>query len=124
MNCWDSLGIKNFLFERNSIIHFSEIQIPKDQRKSGLGTKLVKQLVSYADQTNQKIVVTPSTDYGATSTSRLKKFYKRFGFVENKGRNKDYEINDTMYRTPKIGVVTRAESLIHMMTKVNNDRLI
>lgn len=30
--------------------------------------------------------------------SRLREFYKRFGFVENKGRDKDYEISEAMYR--------------------------
>ena len=36
-----------------------------------------------------------------TSQARLKKFYKKFGFVENKGRNKDFEISELMYREPK-----------------------
>jgi hypothetical protein len=30
----------------------------------------------------------------------LKDFYKRFGFVENKGRNKDFSTRNTMYRDP------------------------
>ena len=33
--------------------------------------------------------------------SRLKDFYKQFGFVENKGRNKDFTISDSMYRLPQ-----------------------
>ena len=35
-------------------------------------------------------------------THRLKTFYKRFGFVENKGRNKDFSYRDSMYRLPQI----------------------
>lgn len=58
-------------------------------------------LISYADKTQQTITLTPSLDYGASSIKRLKDFYKRFDFVENKGRNKDFEFRDTMYRTPK-----------------------
>ena len=46
------------------------------------------------------IILTPSDSFGATSILRLKKFYKRFGFVENKGRNKDFQLSCGMYRKP------------------------
>jgi hypothetical protein len=36
--------------------------------------------------------------HGTTSSSRLKRFYKRFGFVENKGRSYDPSISDNMIR--------------------------
>jgi len=58
-------------------------------------------LIAYADATKQRIDLTPAKDFGASSVNRLKDFYKRFGFIENKGRNKDFSISETMYRTPK-----------------------
>jgi len=61
----------------------------------------MQDIIDYADKNKKKIVLTPSTDFGGTSVNRLKSFYKRFGFVENKGRNKDFQIRDTMYRLPK-----------------------
>ncbi|MDC1446571.1 hypothetical protein N8344_01205, partial [bacterium] len=39
--------------------------------------------------------------HGTTSQSRLRKFYKRFGFIDNKGRNKNYEFRNLMIRYPQ-----------------------
>jgi GNAT superfamily N-acetyltransferase len=78
----------------------NKIIIPKEERNSGLGTKVMQSLVALADSQERIVVLSPSTDFGASSTERLKRFYKRFGFVENKGRNKDFSISQTLYRTP------------------------
>lgn len=94
---WNAAGIKNFISERNGIINLSQIVVPKEARSSGAGTRAMQQLIDYADLTGQVITLTPSADFGGTK-SRLVDFYKRFGFVENKGRNKDYEISEAMYR--------------------------
>lgn len=41
-----------------------------------------------------------STGFGGSSVALLLRFYENFGFVENKGRDKDYAISDSMYRQP------------------------
>ena len=84
--------------EKNGVINLSRIVVPKEQRGTGVGSGIMKQLVDYADATGSRITLTPSTDFGGTSVSRLKDFYKQFGFVENKGRNKDFSTRETMYR--------------------------
>lgn len=81
-------------------IYLSKILIPKEVRNLGTGTKIMNEIITYADKNDRLITLTPSTDYGATSVSRLKEFYKKFGFIENKGRNKNFEISQTMYRVP------------------------
>ena len=50
---------------------------------------------------NKNLIIgtTPSSDFGSSKT-RLTKFYKRFGFVNNKGRNKNFAFKDTMIRNP------------------------
>ena len=58
-------------------------------------------IIKLGDTMKRTIILTPSKDFGATSVPRLIKFYKRFGFVENRGRNKDFDINYSMYRLPK-----------------------
>ena len=78
----------------------SKIKVPKDAQGSGLGTKVMSELVDAADTEGSRISLTPDTSFGGTSVSRLKDFYKRFGFVENKGRNKDFSTRNTMYRDP------------------------
>lgn len=97
---WDSLGIESFIFEKDGTISLSQIIVPKKQRQSGIGTSAMKALTDYADKTNQRIVLSPSSDFGG-SLARLIKFYKNFGFVSNKGRNKDFTTSETMIRLPR-----------------------
>ena len=77
-----------------------KIKVPKDKQGSGLGTQVMNDLVEAADAEGARISLTPDTSFGGTSVSRLKDFYKRFGFVENKGKNKDFSTRNTMYRDP------------------------
>ena len=98
-------GVKTLsLFEdRKGDIKLETIIIDKDLRKSGVGSKAMQDIVDFADRNNKRVKLTPAIrdDYqGTTSQARLRKFYKKFGFIENKGRNKDYEISELMYRLP------------------------
>jgi predicted GNAT family N-acyltransferase len=98
---WEKEGAQVSLHRlKNGAIELSKIIIPRDVRHTGAGTKFMRELTAYADQSNTLIVLTPSTDFGASSIARLIKFYKSFGFVQNTGKNKDYEITQSMYRLP------------------------
>jgi GNAT superfamily N-acetyltransferase len=79
----------------------SRIVISENQRESGLGTRVMEDIVRMADEQGARISLTPETSFGGTSVGRLTDFYKRFGFVENKGRNKDFSTRNTMYRDPQ-----------------------
>jgi GNAT superfamily N-acetyltransferase len=97
-------GIEVELFavsNRPNTLHLSKIVVPKEQRGKGVGSGVMAEITSMADAEGKTITLTPSTDFGATSANRLKDFYKRFGFVENKGRNKDFTIRESMYRLPQ-----------------------
>ena len=59
----------------------------------------MKELLDHADKHDKTIALTASADFGG-SKKRLITYYKRFGFVENKGRQKDYEISEGMFRYP------------------------
>jgi hypothetical protein len=58
----------------------------------------MSRITDYADTQNLKIYLTPSKDFGATSISRLNKFYKNFDFVKNTDKS---QTKDTMVRLPK-----------------------
>jgi len=78
----------------------NRIVVPESTRGEGVGTQVMQDMIDMADQQGAKIALTPDKSFGGTSVARLKKFYKQFGFVENKGRNKDFSIRNTMYRNP------------------------
>lgn len=94
-----------FLSEKsNGSIEISMIEVPKEMRKQGVGSSAMQDLIDYADKNQKRLELTPGLEdanKGTTSKQRLKKFYKRFGFVENKGRNKDFSTMSGMIRDPK-----------------------
>ena len=100
------LGLKQFdvwLYGKDTLkLHL--LIVPKEKRKQNLGSSAMKELCDFADRYHVKIILSTATkddNWGTTSTTRLISFYKRFGFVDNRGRNTDYTISGNMYRNPK-----------------------
>ena len=93
-------GLRNVtlsrLGDRVTLTHF----IAAD-RGQGNGTRFMEDLSRMADERGWTLALTPDTSFGASSVSRLKKFYKRFGFKDNKGRNTDFYTSESMIRRPK-----------------------
>lgn len=98
-------GLTLFVFVgNNDNIKLEVIRIPKELQNQGVGSKVINALVEFADTHGKLIYLTTAVkdkNSGTTSQSRLIKFYKQFGFVENKGRNMDYSLSGNMYREPK-----------------------
>ncbi|HHR0945456.1 TPA: hypothetical protein ACS286_005620, partial [Klebsiella pneumoniae] len=83
----------------SNVLSLHKIIVPEALRNQGTGTKAMQDILNYADSQNKTIALTPSADFGGNK-NKLTIFYKKLGFVENKGRNKDYEISESMYRSP------------------------
>lgn len=82
------------LWDNGSYLELGKIEVPKDSRGKGIGSKAMERIIQFADEQGKDIRLTPSTDFGATSVLRLQKFYKEFGFV----KNKDLKYKDTLVR--------------------------
>jgi hypothetical protein len=82
------------------VLVLSSIKIPKEMQSQGLGSKFMSDLVAIADRGGFTLAASPSSDFGGTK-SRIREWNQRFGFVDNKGRNKDFRISETMYREPR-----------------------
>lgn len=80
-------------------LEVSKIAVDHQYQGRGYARGAMLQLAKVADELRLTVVLTPADDFGASKT-RLKAFYKTLGFVENRGRNKDFAISDTMYRRP------------------------
>lgn len=103
MNKWRSQGVTLYVFEHIDKIQLDSITVPKDKRKQGIGTQIMQELTNYADSVRKRLELSPGQKgdfHGTTSKGRLINFYKRFGLIENKGRNKDFTTTRTMYREP------------------------
>jgi GNAT superfamily N-acetyltransferase len=80
------------------------IRVPKAARRRGVGTSAMEELVAFADRHQLPVLLTPAVPGdpgGPSSRARLVRFYRRFGFVENKGRAKDFTVSEGMYREPR-----------------------
>ncbi len=84
-------------------LHLDHLEVPKEKRKQGIGSAIMREIAQFADERGYRVILKTAvkdSDFGTTSSGRLKKFYKRFDFVENKNRNKDFSISENMYRKP------------------------
>jgi predicted GNAT family acetyltransferase len=87
------------LYNTKDKLNLSRIVVPKELRNQGVGKQVMSDITQYADQAGKQVVLSPSADFGG-NVNRLKEFYKEFGFIENKGRNKDFSTMESMYRNP------------------------
>ena len=87
-----------FLVNHEDYIEINTLKVTYPGR--GYGTRFLNDFTAVADIKGWILTLTPELGLGATSLRRLKRFYKRFGFVENKGRNTNFKILDTMIRLP------------------------
>src|SRR5215217_3809489 len=94
-------GLKLDLLGNGPTVTLSRIELPKDGRNQGTGTKIMQAITGWADANGKQLALTASSDFGGTK-GRLVDFYKRFGFVENKGKNRDFEVSEAMYRQPRL----------------------
>ena len=121
---YEELGVSNYVSGSKVMpdyITLHEIVVPKDQRGEGLGTQFMEELTSYADNAGKIIVLTPDTVKGGSSVGRLQKFYGRFGFERNKGRNKDFRTTEAMIRRPmsKTAVFGEAQNQVQHTNHVD-----
>jgi predicted GNAT family N-acyltransferase len=89
------------IYEDSKSLKLTRIIIKDEFKDQGIGSKIMSDLINYADSNKKIITLTPSSDFGGNK-NRLMQFYKRFGFKPNKGVHKSYEYMDTMIRWPKI----------------------
>ena len=103
INKHKSLGIDIYAYDDGKgTITLSALRVPKENRKQGMGTEFMTELCNYADRMKKQIILNLGEKESGETTSkgRLIEFYKRFGFVRNFGRTKDYRLSCQMYRRP------------------------
>jgi predicted GNAT family acetyltransferase len=85
----------------NDLLKLSQIKVYAKDRGKGIGTKVMSEIIAYADRHGLTIALTPSPEKDTVrEKNRLGRWYKKMGFVLNKGRNKDFRTRETMLRFP------------------------
>lgn len=99
------------LWADGDFIVLNRILVPKGSRKQGIGSKVMTELTSLADKNGKTImlILANKGDFeSTTSRGRLVRFYRQFGFYENKGRKRDYSHSYSMIRPPKESPITES----------------
>lgn len=92
---WEDLGMTRVFFSKGKNgVEVSGINFPPSMKNEGSDEKEMQRLVDIADKHHLRIIVTPDK-------KNQNAFYKKFGFVDNKGSNKDFTFQNTMYRDPE-----------------------
>lgn len=78
-------------------IFLSDLYIKKEYKGQGYGTKIMNELIKFADIYNMAISLIPVSEN--TYSKKLIEFYKKFGFVENEGNPLFDDMS--MYRLPQ-----------------------
>jgi GNAT superfamily N-acetyltransferase len=79
------------------------IWIIVQHRKRGIGTAIMRELCQFADRHAAEIRLKPASkvDYAATtSRARLVRFYKRFGFIRDRGHPFEFTAIPVLTRKP------------------------
>jgi hypothetical protein len=100
--------------ESDDVIRLNKLVVPKDQRNQGVGSEFMRDLTQYADEAGKPIALTADGDFGGSKAGQ-RRFYKRAGFEDNKGKNKDFSISEGMVRRPQARAKSpSAEELVRL----------
>lgn len=78
-------------------IFLSDLYIKNEYKGQGYGTKIMNELIKFADIYNMSISLIPVSENA--SSEKLIEFYKKFGFIENEGNPLFDDMS--MYRLPQ-----------------------
>jgi GNAT superfamily N-acetyltransferase len=97
---FSDLKVESIISDSPGKMRLQRLIVDKKRRGRGLGTLFMLSMCVYADNNRKVIGISPSADWG-TPIRRLKRFYRKFGFVDNKGSHRNKSICDDMYRLPR-----------------------
>lgn len=104
---YKNVKILDLRAKKNGDIQIETIAVRK--LGTGEGSAAMQDIVDWADKHQKRLTLTLAEagyqpiEHGpkTASTERLRAFYKRFGFVDNSGKRRDFSISEHMYRDPQ-----------------------
>jgi len=90
-------GLKIYAFDMPEQVYISSIVVPQEMRGKGIGSSIIKRIQDFARLSGKPVTIRPQAERGYKKN--LDRFYKNLGFVDNKGRNKDYKLSSPFGRT-------------------------
>lgn len=85
---------------KSGFLNLSKIEIFDEYKNKGYANQVMEQIIDYANKEGKVIILTPNPYLKNISKENLRSWYKKFGFIMNKGKNKDYRFMELMYKIP------------------------
>jgi GNAT superfamily N-acetyltransferase len=85
---------------RSGYLNLTKIEIFPEYRRKGYATKVIEQIINLANSQESTIILTPDPYLRNITKGNLIDWYKSFGFIMNKGKNKDFRHQELMYKLP------------------------
>jgi len=88
---------KLIIKEEYGVVTLSDIVLHKEFRDEGIGSKIMSELATYCRVNKLIVRLEPNEknlEYGTKSKAKLINFYKKNGFIENKGSRRDKDFSD------------------------------
>ena len=83
-------GLSLWASEHENRINIGEIVVPENMRKQGIGSEVLSAIKQYAQSVGKPVTLSPEPGKGKKAA--LERFYKKNGFVWNRGNKKDYSL--------------------------------
>lgn len=94
----------HLFLKSNGSLYIQSIRIKEEERRKGFGSIVMDRIKEFADENGLTISLAPEPE--SRYKEKLHSFYKKHGFVFNKGRHKDWQLSEpfslSMYRRPKV----------------------
>jgi len=94
------IGDFHLFKSKNEFLYLTKIEIFPEYQKQGYATEVMEKIIEHANEENATIVLTPDPYKHNITKKNLIDWYKSFGFIMNKGRNKDFTHKELMYKLP------------------------
>lgn len=123
-------GTEIDVWPKGEFLKIQAIRTAEGDRGSGKGAAAMQRVLDYADKHGLITTLSPRPVKGqGLSKKQLTDWYKRLGFVNNTGRNKDFRTRDGMIRKPKDMPLSQEAPSSNKLSEViskamfNNDKL-
>jgi len=114
----------HLFIKSNGSLYIQSIRIKPEERRKGIGSQIIDKIKKFADGHNLTISLAPEPE--PRYKEKLHKFYKRHGFIFNKGRHKDWQLSEpfssTMYRRPQKEAMDTSTVISSPMIQQSFDR--
>ena len=82
------------------VVVLHKVVVAQTERGARTGSAVIRDIIAEADERGWTLALSPATDFGGSSRRRLEGFYRRLGFVPNRGRHRDFDTTEAMIRRP------------------------